>query len=90
MLAPPLRDHLKAPELRARYEQMTGYWTAPADSITLINLDEAPWTGKGEDDVAWVFVGIDSLACSGLEAVNVRIAREDGRYFIAQIEWGRP
>src|SRR5690348_16802445 len=92
LLAPSLRDDLSLSDLRSHYEQMTSYWNAPADSVELRSVDNegVDWPGKDEHDMAWAFIAIDSLACSGLEAINVRVVREAGRCFVGEIVWGRP
>jgi hypothetical protein len=33
LLAPSLRDDLQPHDLKAHYDQMTSYWTAPADKV---------------------------------------------------------
>jgi hypothetical protein len=88
LVAPASRGGLSPVDLALHYQQMTSDWTAPPDRIELLALDEQ-WPNKRAGDVAWAFVGIDSLACSALEAINVRIVEEDGGSFIGEIVWGR-
>lgn len=92
MLAPSVRDGRSSAELRSRYEKMTSYWTAPPDTIELISVDEQDASSPGREDheVVWVFVAIDNVACSFLEAISVRVVREVGRHYIGEIVWGRP
>jgi len=92
MLAPSLRDDCQPEDLKALYEQMTSYWTAPADHVELSNV-VGDWPGKEEGDAGWAFVSVDSLSGQGgacLEQVCVRVVELSGQKLIAQIEWGRP
>jgi hypothetical protein len=95
LLAPTTRNDLQPADLAASYAQMMSYWTAPADSISIISVDEpgTSWPGKEPDDVAWVFVGIDShppnsFVC--LEAIAVRVVEVAADLRIKEIVWGRP
>lgn len=92
LLASSVHGELKPSDLKAQYEQMTGYWAAPADDITLICV-RGPTEWDGKDDVGWAVVAIyshppnDSVA---QEAVSVRVTNEAGQLRISDIVWGRP
>lgn len=94
MLSQSLRDEMTPSDLKADYDRMTSYWTAPADEVAL---------GYVEDDIDWLlnetgyigcaYVDIDSHppnsgAC--LEAIWVRVVNEAGENRIGEIVWGRP
>jgi hypothetical protein len=95
ILAIELRDDLQPSDLKTHYEQMTSYWTAPADKVEVSHVDPpwASWPGKEERDVGWVFLAIEPHPddrSATLEGICVRVVDENGRYRITQIEWGRP
>ena len=48
---------------------------------------QADWPDKLDEDLAYIYVTIDSEEA---EAVSVVVARESGKLTIREIEWGRP
>jgi hypothetical protein len=92
MLVSSLRDDLQPHDLKAQYDEMTSYWTAPADKIELSLVSDAnsDWRGKEVRGAGWAFVAINSLACSSLEGIYVVVMQEGGQNFIGDIVWGRP
>ncbi len=90
-----LQKELLPSDLKANYDQMTSYWTATANKVEVdfVNPADSEWPGKGEGDIGWAFVSIDSRHRDDgdcLESIAVRVVCEAGCNRIAQVVWGRP
>ena len=79
MLALSLRDELQAADLNREFQEMTSYWVGPPTELKL-----------GLADSERAYVAIYGESGSVQEAVDVRVIREDGRWLIDDIVWGRP
>ena len=94
LLAAELRDDLQPSDLETHFEEMTSYWSGPAEKIEVyVDAPASEPPGKDARDVGWAYVSIASNSLRYgrcLEAVFVRVVRDSGRNLIAQVEWGRP
>jgi hypothetical protein len=82
MLAPSLRDDWQAAELKREFGEMTSYWDKPPTEVKL---------GLADSERAYVAIYSESASYGTVqEAVDVRVVRQDGRWLIDDIVWGRP
>jgi hypothetical protein len=82
MLAPPLRDQCPPGALHRQYAAMTSYWDKPPESLKLASADS---------ERAYVALYSTSETVGTVqEGVDVSVVRQDGRWLIDDIVWGRP
>jgi tetratricopeptide (TPR) repeat protein len=81
----PHESGLTEAELRDAFEPMFEGEPFPESANVFDVKTDMP--GLDIDDIAWVYVTIDS---ENVEAVSLIVAREKKRYYVRNIEWGRP
>ena len=84
LLEDPLSSELSPEQLRMHFQQMTDYWSGPAQRTEIMNaLTE--WPDRQHDDAGWAYAAI--LGPDFSEAV-AGVVTKRGR--IRKLEWGRP
>ena len=82
MLAPSLRDDWQAADLKREFGDMTSYWDKPPTEVKL---------GLADSERAYVAIYSQSASYGTVqEAVDVRVIRDDDRWLVDDIVWGRP
>ncbi len=89
LLVPELRTQFTPEALRERFYRMFRYSDAEPHSVHFEKRSQMDdWPAKREDDVGWVYVGIEGDGF--MEAVTVIVAKINGEALIRDVEWGRP
>jgi hypothetical protein len=72
--------------LQKTYEEMVEYFEIPPREVLVEVIDT---TGPNmQPDSAWIYVSICGVGDA--EGLSVVVSKEDDKYLIQAIEWGRP
>ncbi len=89
MLADAIKAEYSSSSLQQTYQNMINYFLVPP-ALTSVEyrMDDWQYPPKQTADIGWAYVSIHS-DCEG-EGVTVIVCKEQDRYAIRHIEWGRP
>ena len=89
LLSESLKGEWPPARLEAELAAMIDYGVGPAEDVDLVGVNNMlGWEAREPADVGWAYVAISGEGFT--EAVSVIVAREDGRFAIRELEWGRP